>query len=96
MAEIVYVLSGEIAWFDLLRKYGDRFEMPFDESVELLKRNPELGPKFKVSPFRRLIILQTSWGIFYTIEGKRIMIQTILDLRQRPETIERRLRELRP
>lgn len=96
MHEIVFTLASEIEWFNLVRRHGDRFDKPFDRSINHLRRNPEMGIALKTWPLRRLLISQTEWGIFYGISGPRIVITTILDLRQDPEMIDKRLRELLP
>ena len=41
--------------------------------------------------FRRLLVRRFDHGIFYRIHGTRIVVTAVLDLRQDPTTIRRRL-----
>ena len=41
--------------------------------------------------FRRGLISRFPFGIYYTIERKRIVVFAVLDLRQNPENIRSRL-----
>ena len=96
MREVVFTLAAEIEWFSLIRLHGDRFEKPFDRTILLLRDNPNMGCKARVDPLRRLLVSRTEWGIFYGIAGQRIVVTCILDLRQDPERIEKRFRDLLP
>jgi hypothetical protein len=40
---------------------------------------------------RRLVLRPFGFGVFYAIEGERLMVGALLDLRQAPDAIERRL-----
>jgi hypothetical protein len=42
-------------------------------------------------PYRRLLVHGFPYGIFYTIEGHRIIISGVMDLRQDPSKIRQRL-----
>jgi hypothetical protein len=41
--------------------------------------------------FRRGLISRFPFGSYYKIEGKRIVVFAVLDLRQNPESIQSRL-----
>jgi hypothetical protein len=41
---------------------------------------------------RRLLVQGFPFGIFYTLEGRRIIVSGVMDLRQDPKVIARRLR----
>lgn len=41
---------------------------------------------------RRLVLRPFELGVFYAVEGDRLMIGAILDLREDPEQIERRVK----
>lgn len=69
---------------------GDRFYARLDESLGLLANLPEMAPAY-IKPFRRLLMRGFPLGVFYVLEHKRTIIHAILDLRQAPETIKRRL-----
>lgn len=64
--------------------------------MSMLEQNPEIGVKVHVSPYRRLYIQNTTFGIFYSISGNRVLVAAILDLRQDPDRIDQRLLELLP
>lgn len=96
MNEVIFTLAAEIEWFNLVRLHGERFERPFDRTIRLVRDNPHMGIATRVEPLRRVLISKTAWGIFYAVTGQRIIIVSILDLRQDPQTIKNRLRELLP
>jgi len=96
MNEVIFTLAAEIEWFNLVRLHRDRFERPFDQTIRLLRGNPQMGIETRVAPLRRVLVSRTAWGIFYAVTGNRIVIVSILDLRQDPQTIKNRLRDLLP
>lgn len=92
MSTELVILAG--AESDLLEHYvrlGDRFYERADQALERLKAFPQLAPVYS-PPFRRLLIQHTNYGIFYVITGKRVIVSAVLDLRQDPEKIMRRLK----
>ena len=94
MHEVVFTLASEIEWFELTRLHGDRFEKPFGRTIHLLRQNPHMGIAIRIPPLRRVLVSKTEWGIFYAVIGQRIVISSILDLRDDPRLIEKRLRDL--
>jgi len=65
---------------------GDRFHEKFRETVSWIGWNPELFSK-TYRRFRRAIIRQTYFGIFYAIELDVTTVVAVLDLRQNPKVI---------
>ena len=65
--------------------------MDVGKRVELLSRFPEMAGMWK-PPFRKLK-LGRELGLFYTIEGKRIILSGIFPLRMDPATILRKLEQ---
>ena len=61
-----------------------------EQALALLRNFPELAPVYR-HPFRRFILRDMQTGIFYTLEGRRLFIHALLDLRQDPATLRRRL-----
>lgn len=59
--------------------------------VELLSQFPEMAGMCR-TPFRKLK-LGRELGLFYTIEGRRLILSGIFPLRMDPETILRRLQQ---
>ena len=94
---IEWLASGE---GDLDAIFAARFAaseaaaLAFLETVEralgLLQNFPELGPVYQ-HPFRRFLLRDGHTGLFYTLEGRRLFVHALLDLRQDPATLRRRL-----
>jgi len=94
----VALLRGAEA--DLLENYvrleelrpglGDRFYGTIDYALERIRQFPEIAPIYH-GRYRRLVIRPFGCGIFYSLEQNRVMVGAILDLRQDPESIRRRL-----
>lgn len=91
MNEIVILQSAEGDWFNHFSRFGERFDNAFLSTVSLLKLNPKMGAWTKFGQIRRVLVTKTQFGIFYELVGPRIVISSILDLRQDPAQIERRL-----
>lgn len=64
MAEIIFLQTAEAEWLKLSSAQGPRFDLPFERALELLKKFPEMGPKYGVPPFRRLLLQDTHWAVF--------------------------------
>ena len=69
---------------------GVVFLRHLDAAFELLRAHPEIAPVFKHGQ-RRLLVAGFPFGDFYSIEGHRIVIARVADLRQDPAAILRRL-----
>ena len=63
------------------------FKGQFEEAVKWIEWNPELFPK-RFRFFRRAVIRNTFFGIFYVIEPGVTTIVAVLDMRQRPKTLK--------
>jgi plasmid stabilization system protein ParE len=97
MTDVVFLLSAE---FDIQRAYdfyerfqegrGDVFMRHLDIVVGRLRSFPESGPVVHTR-YRRLLVPSYPYGIFYTIEPRGIIVAGIMDTRQDPEAIARRL-----
>jgi hypothetical protein len=88
--EIVLLQSAQA---DLLEIYSQRGEDSYhviDRSLERVRLMPEIAPVYHGN-FHRKLVRGTPFGIVYAIVGTRIMVSFILDLRQDPSVIERRL-----
>jgi hypothetical protein len=73
---------------------ADYFQSQFREAVSWIEWNPELFHR-TYKTFRRTIIRNTYFGIFYAIEPDVTTIVAVLDLRQRPSTIRKIVRSRR-
>lgn len=70
---------------------GEIFMRHLDATFARIRRFPESAPVFH-PPFRRVLVPSFPYGVFYAIEGKRLVVVGVMDLRQNPESIQRRLR----
>lgn len=86
----VLLIEAQLDYFKAYERYGERFDGPCEQSLELLRNHHLIGRVFR-RHYRRLLIPKTPFGIFYTVEGERVMVGAILDLRQDPRAILKRL-----
>jgi toxin ParE1/3/4 len=69
---------------------GEIFMRHLDVAFGQLRAFPEIAPLFHES-YRRLLVHGFPYGIFYSLEGGRIIISGVMDLRQDPGGVRRRL-----
>lgn len=69
---------------------GEVFMRHLDVGFGQLRAFPEMAPVFH-EPYRRLLVHGFPYGIFYSLEGGRIIVSAVMDLRKDPEVIRRRL-----
>jgi hypothetical protein len=69
---------------------GEIFLRHLDVALERLRKFPRTGPLFHRT-YRRLVVPAYPFGIFYSLAGTRIVVAGVIDLRQDPENIQRRL-----
>lgn len=89
--DVEFLLGAEIEFLDIYARRGEDFYSIFDGCLNQIRHFPESAPVY-TPPFRRLLIPRTPVAIFYTIEGNRIFVQAVLDLRMSPERISERLK----
>ena len=70
---------------------GAVFMRHLDAAFGRLRTFPEVAPVFRGN-YRRLLVRGFPFGVFYTLEGGRIIVFGVMDLRQDPKIIARRLR----
>ncbi|MCB1089582.1 MAG: type II toxin-antitoxin system RelE/ParE family toxin [Verrucomicrobiae bacterium] len=85
---------------DLLREFArleDRAEgsgnsllAMIDSGLRLVRVMPEMAPTYS-TPFRRLVLKSPRFGVFYVVEGNRIVVHAVCDLRQDRASILRHL-----
>lgn len=71
---------------------ADEFYRHFDAALQQLSMHAESAPLF-AGRIRRLVMHGYPFGVFFTVEGDRLFVQAVLDLRQSPEFIRRRLQD---
>ena len=69
---------------------GEVFMRHLDAALTLLRQHPEIAPVYG-GPHRRMLIRDFPYGLFYEAQPKRIVVCAIMDLRQNPEAIRRKL-----
>lgn len=69
---------------------GESFNENAEHALDQIAAFPECGP-VTIAPFRRLLVRDFPVGIFYTVDGRRAVVHAVLDLRQEPDAIARRL-----
>ena len=67
---------------------SEYFQGQFRETVDWIEWNPDLFLRVHKS-FRRAIIKNTYFGIFYAIEADVTTIVAVFDMRQRPASIRK-------
>ena len=97
MHEFVILSGAENDILDTYARYefaadglGERFSQMVDRSLNQLSSIPESAPRFQGS-IRRILVPSFPFGIFYSMENHRVIVQAVLDLRQSREQILRRL-----
>jgi plasmid stabilization system protein ParE len=100
MGDIVWTRAAEAdlqALYECLEDLkigaGDDFLSLIDASLQLLRQFPEIAPVFD-APFRRLVLNNRRHGLFYCIEGKRIVLHAVADLRRNPDELRERFHKL--
>jgi hypothetical protein len=73
---------------------GERVYLQADKALGILRVFPEAAPVNFGQRIRRLVVTKTHLGIFYSITGNRVLVIAVLDLRQSPHAIQKRLDEL--
>ena len=61
-----------------------------EAALTLLRKHPEIAPVYSRA-YRRMLIREFPYGVFYQAQPTRIVVAAVMDLRQDPQTIRRRL-----
>jgi plasmid stabilization system protein ParE len=69
---------------------GELFMHQLDAALTLLRQQPDIAPVYS-DRYRRLLMRDFPYGVFYEVQPKRIVVGAIMDLRQDPERIRRKL-----
>ena len=100
MLEVVFLLAAEVdvqgayEGFERRREGGgDQFLRHLRQLEVLLANNPEMGVSLEHGKrgIRKLLMPRFDHGIFYTVEGRRIMVAAVIDLRRDPAYIQSRI-----
>jgi toxin ParE1/3/4 len=97
VSELVFLFSADAdiqTAYEFYEAYqagrGEVFMRHLDVGFGRLRISPEIAPIF-YGPYRRLLVHGFPYGIFYTVEGRRIIVTGVMDLRQDPDIIRRSL-----
>lgn len=61
-----------------------------DGALAVLRQHPEIAPVY-AHPYRRMLMREFPYGVFFEAQPSRIVVAPIMDLRQAPQAIRRRL-----
>lgn len=89
--EIVLLQGAQSDLLSIYSLQGERVYKRVDQALGILRVFPEAGPLHFGQQIRRLIVTKTTLAVFFSIAGQRVMVAAILDLRQDPEAIRKRL-----
>jgi plasmid stabilization system protein ParE len=69
---------------------GQVFIRQLDAALALLRVHPDIAPVY-AGPYRRMLIRDFPYGIFYQAQANRIVVAAVIDLRQDPKILRRKL-----
>jgi len=97
MTDLILLLQADLDIQGAFNRYedfqpgrGEFFLRQLDAALTLLRQHPEIAPVYAGS-YRRMLIREFPYGIFYQAQPARVIIAAIMDLRQDPQTIRRKL-----
>lgn len=89
--EIVLLQGAQRDLLSIYQTLGERAYARVDKALGILRVFPTAGPAHFGNHIRRLVVSKTPLGVFYALAGRRVLVAAILDLRQSPESIQKRL-----
>ena len=97
MTNLILLLQADLdiqAAFERYEEFqsgrGEVFLRQLDAALTLLRQHPEIAPIY-AGPYRRMLIRDFPYGVFYQVQPTRIIVAAIMDLRQDPQAIQRKL-----
>ncbi|MFT5467196.1 MAG: plasmid stabilization system protein ParE [Verrucomicrobiales bacterium] len=72
---------------------GEEILTELDGKIGLLKLFPEMAKRYTRRVRRLLFSRRRDFGLFYAINGRRLIVVAVADLRQDPESIARLLKQ---
>ena len=97
MSELILLLSADLDiqqahdfYEDFQEGRGAVFLRHLDAALGQLRRFPESGARFH-RRYRRLLVPRFPYGIFYIVETRGIVVAGVINTRQDPAAIRRRL-----
>ena len=97
MTNLILLLQADLdiqAAFERYEEFqagrGEVLMRQLDAALTLLRKHPEIAPVYAGS-YRRMLVRDFPYGIFYVAQPTRIIVTAIMDLRQDPQAIRRKL-----
>ena len=90
MSAVVLLQSAQADLLEIYCRHGEASYHLVDAALESIRQMPEIAPAYH-NHFRRKLVAGTPFGIFYSVVGDRIMVSFVMDLREDPDSIQRRL-----
>src|ERR1051325_4058145 len=97
MTELVLLLQAELDIQAAFNRYegfqegrGEVFMRHLDAAFTLMRQPPAIAP-VSGEAYRRMLIRDFPYGVFYQVQPKRVIVAAVMDLRQDPKAIRRKL-----
>ena len=97
MTDLILLLQADLDIQTAFNRYedfqqgrGEVFIRQLEAALTLLRQHPQIAPAY-AGLYRRMLIRDFPYGIFYQVQPARIVVTAVMDLRQDPETIRRKL-----
>jgi plasmid stabilization system protein ParE len=97
MTEIILLQQAEEDLQSAFNRYeefqtgrGELFMRHLDAALTLVRQHPDIAPVYGTR-YRRMLIRDFPYGIFYQVQPKRIVVGAIMDLRQDPTKMRQKL-----
>ena len=97
MKEVILLLQADIDIQTAFNRYeefqegrGFVFMQQLDAALTLMRHHPRSAGCY-VEPYRRMLIRDFPFGVFYEEQTSRIVVTAVVDLRQDPGAIHRRI-----
>ncbi len=97
MMDLILLLSADLdiqAAFNRYENYqpgrGEVFLGKLNDAFGVLKRHPQMGSPY-AAKHRRMLMRDFPYGIFYMVTPTRLVVVAVLDLRQNPRSITKRI-----
>ena len=97
MNDAVLLAGAEIEFHEAYSRLADSsfaradcFDQMVQEGLRQLAGFPRSGPEY-IAPYRRLVLRDFPYARYYALEGRRVLVHALLDVRQNPDSVRRRL-----
>ena len=97
MTDLILLLQAEHDIQSAFNRYeeyqpgrGGVFLRQLEVALTLIRQHPEMAPVYG-GRYRRVLVRDFPYGIFFEVQARRIIVGAVMDLRQNPATIRRKL-----